>query len=226
MNSDETEMLLSLMQMADSASPIGGFSHSWGMETWVQRGQLADAKSVEEALTNLLDALIIPLDGSACAIAHECAAYGDEEQFVELNECLTASKWNEEILKASTAMGQRLYQLASAAQWIQQKPLPAGLSVHHSCTFGWIAGQCGIERKSATAAYLLQSLASLVSACVRLVPLGHTAGQLILTRLRRNIPGKLTTCLNATISDVGGFAPLHEWACQQHLSLYSRLFQS
>jgi len=219
------DSLLMLQQMSDSALPIGGYSHSWGLETWVQDGQLNDAEEVYQALSMLFELKIAPIEGSACALAHKAAIEMDNSLFCQLNEYLSAIKWTSESLAASTSMGRRLMQLALDAKWIGAPP--PGEQIHHCSAFGWICGSSGLGNSQSVAAYLLASMGSLVSACVRLVPLGHTDGQRILTRLRSDIAKKTAICLDASINDIGGgFAPLHESACVRHENLYSRLFQS
>jgi urease accessory protein UreF len=44
--------------------------------------------------------------------------------------------------------------------------------------------------------------------------------------MRAVIRQLVPTCLEKEIEDLGGFAPLNEWAAKQHETLYSRLFQS
>ncbi len=97
---------------------------------------------------------------------------------------------------------------------------------HHSVAFGWLASANRVSHFETVAAYLYASCAGLVSACVRLVPLGHTDGQRILTALRSIICGLAGDCLSRDLPDICSFAPLHEWACIEHESLYSRLYQS
>ena len=40
-------MNLRLLQLGDSALPIGGYSHSWGLEAAIDRGLVRDAQSLE-----------------------------------------------------------------------------------------------------------------------------------------------------------------------------------
>lgn len=215
--------LLSLLQMSDSALPIGGYSNSWGLETWVQNETLTNTRQVEQSLKALLTSSIVPSDGVACALAHRFSLEDDIDSVTQLNDYLTAARWCPEPLAASLNMGERLKQLALNAGW--SKDLP-DLKMHHSTVFGWLAGRLGIPPDEAVAAYLYSSITGLVSACVRLVPLGHTDGQRILTTLRSLISELVSDCLNKNIDEIGGFAPLNEWAAKQHETLYSRLFQS
>src|SRR4051812_4217026 len=48
-------MNLRLLQLGDSALPIGGYSHSWGLEAAVQRGGVRDAATLERWLASWLE---------------------------------------------------------------------------------------------------------------------------------------------------------------------------
>lgn len=215
--------LLVLLQLCDSALPIGGYSHSWGLETWVQREALKTAPEVEGVIRTLLISSMGPQDGIACALAHQYRKAGSFEDFQRLNQYLTASRWSIEPATASVALGQRLKNLALKLGWSAH--FPEG-EYHHAAVFGWLSGALEIPAHDAVAGYLFSSVNSLVSACVRLIPLGHTDGQKILLALQETIQRQTTHCLKAELEDLGGFAPLQEWACEEHRKLYSRLFQS
>ncbi len=215
--------MLSLLQMSDSALPIGGYSNSWGLETWIQNETLKNAREVEQALSVLLVSSIAPNDGVACSLAHRFSLEDNHNSLMRLNEYLTAGRWCPEPLAASLNMGERLKQLALNAGWAKELP---DSKMHHSAVFGWLAGLIGISASETVAAYLYSSMTGLVSACVRLVPLGHTDGQRILTTMRALISEQIPNCLNKNLDEMGGFAPLNEWAAKQHETLYSRLFQS
>ncbi len=215
--------LLRLLQLSDSALPVGGFSHSWGLETWVQQDQLTRAADLRSVLAVLLEHSVAPLDGLACALAH------NGEEFVALNQVLSAAKWASEPRQASLDLGRRLILLAQRLGWVSE--LPPGEQWHHCTAFGWLCRRLEIALEPAVGAYLLTSLTGLTSAAVRLVPLGHSEGQQVLTALHPQILSAAQWCCTVAQtpepwSSLGGFTPHHELACQQHRHLYSRLFQS
>ncbi len=220
---DEGQALLSLLQLSDSALPIGGFSHSWGLETWVARGVVDSPKSAESAVRTLVEFTAAPFDGAACAIAHRLSCRDDERGFIELNRLLDAGRWCAEPARASTALGDRLRRLALEAGLIGSFP---DCRAHHGAVFGWLTGKLCIDRSQAASAYLFSAAASLISACVRLVPLGHTDGQAILARMKPKITELADACVTAALEDIQSFAPLNEWACREHETLHTRLFQS
>jgi urease accessory protein len=104
--------------------------------------------------------------------------------------------------------------------------------------FGWICAQAGIGLEDTLRAFLFSSLTGLVSAAVRLVPLGHTEGQSLLAQLYEPIEAVVhqeilpvvkraeRPNLSPSWPALGSFTLLQERDCQVHQQLYSRLFQS
>ncbi|MBD2103800.1 urease accessory protein UreF [Leptolyngbya sp. FACHB-261] len=222
--------LLKLLQLSDSALPIGSYSHSWGLETWVQQGQLSSSDELLAVLRTLLEQSIAPVDGLACAMAYQASAnrLGGPD-FIQLNQILTATKWAKEPQRASLDLGRRLVSLAQRLDWLQE--LPPGQYWHHCTVFGWLTYQLNIAIEPAVTAYLLSNLMSLTSAAVRLIPLGHSQGQQVLAALHTQVFEQARWCCATAgradpLTHLGSFTPQHELACQAHQNLYSRLFQS
>ncbi len=217
--------LLVLLQLTDSALPIGSYSHSWGLETAVQEGRIQTADQVLHYLTGILSTSIGPWEGRACALAHECGITEEGDRFWQLHHRLNAARWAPEPRQASLALGQRLDQLSTKVWGISCPTHPNQIpGPHHCLTFGWIGSQVGLDQPETVRAYLFAAITGWVSAAVRLVPLGHTQGQQILTQIQPQILEILPHCLGS--EPLSSFAPLQERDCQAHRQLYSRLFQS
>jgi urease accessory protein len=234
---DEIEPLLTLLHLSDSALPIGGYSHSWGLETWIQKETIHDFATAEDAIKMLLANSIATQDGIACGVAYRCCLQGDFALLEKLNQHLSAAKWPAEIYQASTRLGQRLLRLAGETNFVTSlRGLDQSASIaaakypaeefHHSTVFGWLAACAGVSETAAVSAFLQNSSNCLISSCVRLIPLGHTDGQRITVNLRPLIAQLTKESISKDIADMSAFAPLHEAACVDHESLYSRLFQS
>jgi urease accessory protein len=214
---------LSLLQISDSALPIGAYSHSFGFETLVQEGELNDAFTVERSLKAFLRAQILPTEAAAASLGFRAQKCADLDLFKRLNERLTAMRWTPETLQASLSLGKRLNELAGKLSINLDLP---EMELHHCALFGWLSACLDAELEFAAAAYVQSSIFSLVSACVRLIPLGHTEGQRIIASLRAEISRELSSYLSLELEELGGFAPLAEFASVKHEQLYSRLCQS
>jgi urease accessory protein len=208
--------LLHLLQLADSALPVGGMAHSFGLESLVEFGFL-QPESLECFLQDwLLEAGL--LEGAFCA--RTCAF---PEEFGALNMRLCARKPARESREGSAAMGRRLLDLAVRAYGMA--PVSSGVEMQYPCCFGYVAAVLGVPRNLAVAAFLHQSVAALISSCQRLMPLGHTHAQAILYRLKPHIAAVAAHAVTAGI-DVPSFTPLLETASMCHARLATRLFIS
>jgi len=256
-NSDRTkatkmQSFLSLLQITDSALPIGSYSHSWGLETFVQSGTIKNSAEAASAISNLLRFTLAPREGAGAALAYRFEKspnrVNNRNSLATLNNYLSASLWVKETHDASVQMGERLLRLALSLGWCEPADLNAfhyqymnaantkdGMAkcageikyaCHHCVAVGFLGAKLGIDIHDLVPAYLFASTTALVAALVKLVPLGHTDGQKILSASQALIAELSPSCLTATLSDLGGFAPLSEWAAEAHQSLYSRIFQS
>jgi len=83
-----------------------------------------------------------------------------------------------------------------------------------------------IPASIALPAYLHSYMANLVTAGVRLVPLGQTNGQLAIAELEQAILAASVEAERATIDDLGSAAFMIDLASIAHESQYTRLFRS
>src|SRR3954471_18813240 len=110
-------MTLPLLQLGDSALPIGGYSHSWGLEAAVERGLVRDPAALEGWVRRWLRHAVGPLDAVAVAGACRAAAAGDWGGLRRANDALWASISAPTLRHASRDMGEQLLGLAGPWPW-------------------------------------------------------------------------------------------------------------
>src|SRR3954447_24812988 len=105
-------MDLRLLQLGDSALPIGGYSHSWGLEAAIDRGLVRDPAGLERWARLWLRHAVGPLEGAVVASVCRAARAGAWSIILEANHLLRASLAPPTLRMASRDMGGQLLALA------------------------------------------------------------------------------------------------------------------
>src|SRR6476469_4698773 len=108
--------LLSLLQLCDPALPIGGFSHSAGLETYVQLGLVTDRQTAREFVVAQLSQNIFFTDAAFVSLAHKATQEYDFKTLLQLDEECTAVKLPKEMRQASQKLGLRLLKVFASFQ--------------------------------------------------------------------------------------------------------------
>jgi urease accessory protein len=226
------QALLCLLQLTDTAFPTGAFAHSFGLETYVARGIVDTSATLEAFIANTLLHAVAPSDGVACIVAARAGA--DWEGVVQrLDGRLTAMKTVTEFREASQTLGTRflrtatqLFALPRASRYLAAIDAKH-LHGHMSLAYGLICHDLGMPLPPALAAWFRHYCACLVSVGVRLIPLGQTAGQMLLVHLGTTIVTAVKRTLAQNIDDMTSFAPGQELAGIIHRDvLITRLYIS
>jgi urease accessory protein len=205
--------LLRLLQLADSAIPIGGSAHSFGLETMAEEGSIAP-ESIEGFLRDHLQEA-----GSleASFVRRSWKTFNHRE----LSREFSARKPARESRDASLKLGRRFAELVNA---LVGAPV-LDTEVHYCVAFGAAGAALGIAENAVALAYLHQSMAGFISVCQRLMPLGQAAASKILWNLKPAI-GRAAQFEIDQSEEVRCFSPYPELASMRHGSLETRLFIS
>ena len=220
---------LPLMLWLSPAFPVGAFAYSHGLEWAVEAGDIADAPALEAWLTDLLQCGAPRNDSILFAVAYRLAAARDWPALLETNALAVALAASAERRLETTAQGSAFVAAARAAWDCEPLRRLAAASdgrVAYPIAVAAAAVGHGLALKTSVEAFALALVANLVSAVVRLGPIGQTGGQKILAALLPEIRALALEALGASPADLGGAAFRSDIAAMRHETQYSRLFRS
>jgi urease accessory protein len=223
-------MNLRLLQLGDSALPIGGYSHSWGLEAAIDRGLVRDAPDLERWVRLWLREAVGPFEGVIVAAVCRSTSVFDWPSILLANELLWTGMSPTTLRHASRDMGEQLLALAEGWPWAAESVVVLrGLfdgEWHHAPVFATLAVAAGAAPDDALTVYLHQAALGAIGAGVRAIPIGHTHGQQVLARLQDEITVLAEELACRDLETAGSFCPAYEVLCHAQSQLYTRIFRS
>lgn len=225
----DTAALYRLMSWLSPAYPVGAFSYSSGLEWAVEAGDINDAGTLQGWLRALIACGGGFCDGVFFVHAHAAVRAQDDNMLSTVAELASAFAPSAERQLETTAQGRAFIDTTLAAWpcaalktlrcvWPNFIAYPVAVAV--------AAAGHGIAVAPALHAYLHAVTANLVSAGVRLVPLGQTDGQRVVAALAPVIADTATRALATPLDDVGAAVFRADIASMRHETQYTRLFRS
>ncbi|MGR3500870.1 urease accessory protein UreF [Pseudaestuariivita sp.] len=208
-----TTDLLTLQQWLSPAFPLGSFAYSHGLETEIAAGRVSSAATLEEWLTDILQ----HGTGRTDAILIRAAATGTWQDADILARTLAPSA---ERLQEALDQGAAFTRTTAAISQAPQDPTTFPVA------FGRAVAHANLPVTEAIAAYLHAFTSNLVSAAVRLVPLGQTEGQAALTSLSATCLDIAETTQGTILDDIGSATFLADIASMRHETLSPRVFRT
>lgn len=227
-----TNALLPLLQLSDPALPIGGYSHSAGLETYVQAGVVNDANTAKQFVEEMLSRNLHYTDAAIASLVYDAAANGDFRTIKRLDELCSAVKLPREMRQASSKLGLRLMKIffpfcQTEIANSYRESVNEGLLVGHYCiAFGIYAQGLGVSKKDALTGFYYNAAAGYVTNSVKLVPLSQQHGQEILFSMHSLIEKLAEDNLNPDPEKIGLCCSGFDIRSMQHERLYSRLYMS
>lgn len=218
-----------LLAWLSPSYPVGAFSYSSGIEWAVEAGDITNADSLRRWIAAVIEGGAGVCDVVFFAHAHRAVSQDNNASLVAVAELAAAFTPSKERHLETTAQGRAFMEVTSAAwpcpaldrfRGIWTGPVAYPVAVAVAC-----AGH-GLPLTPAAQAYLHAMTTNLISAGVRLIPLGQTDGQRVLAALGPVIDSAVERALATALDDVGGATPRTDIASMRHETQYTRLFRS
>ncbi|MEH2068138.1 MAG: urease accessory protein UreF [Nostoc sp.] len=218
---------LHILQLASPALPVGAYSYSEGLETLVENGTIANQAALKHWLEAQLIYGAIRLEAAIMVRAEKSTKMGDVESLCSWNLWLSAARETEELRASSWQMGRSLVQLLGKLE-PQIEPITkvVGNPCNYAIAFGIALAHWQINIKAGLLAYLHSWASNLITAGVKLIPLGQTAGQQLLLDLQLLISTTVLEILTLEDEQLSCWSWGLSLASMQHQTQYTRLFRS
>lgn len=225
-----------LMQVNDSVFPIGGYTQSYGLETYILKDIIRDDKKAYEYISTNLQTTFVYSELLSAALAYDAAKAGNLDKIIELDNLMHVIKSPQEIRDASLKLGSRFVKTVGTTADIQydsdiftkynNKVNSKEVVPNHAIAYGVFCAAIDVDKSTALSFYLYAATSAMVTNSVKAVPLSQTQGQQILYKCSELYDNIIEKVLSLDESMLGISMPGFDIRCMQHETLYSRLYMS
>jgi urease accessory protein len=231
-NSPLARPLLRLQSWLSPVFPIGSYSYSHGLEWAVEARYVHDLGSLLEWLQADLCYGSIRNEAIFFSLAWRIGNLGERAQLLQLSEIAAAFRGTAEFALESAQQAAAALAVLRRAwpdpllDWLVKELGENEVSASLAVVLGARSATQGMPLELALPAFLQSYMSNLVTAAVRLIPLGQTAGQLAVAGLEEVILAASVRALTGTLDDLGSAAFGVDLASMAHETQYTRLFRS
>lgn len=223
---------LALFQLCDSNFPTGAFSHSFGLERYIQDGSVTNQETFSQWLELYLDEQLAYADGLAVRLAYEAIEEGDIEKIWKLDRMLTVQNLARETRDGTQRIGdgmlklsETLYEAPSLSLYRERIKNKQSFG-HPAIVFTMVGHFLQVQKETTILYYLYSTVTSLVQNAVRAIPLGQTAGQKTIYAFQEKLIATTEKIEQLHEEDFGIVSPGIELSQMQHERVNVRIFMS
>lgn len=223
---------LRLLQIHDSAFPIGSYTHSYGMETYIQDDRIRTKENLIDFCKSFLFQNLMHSDAILIKEAYDAAAERDVDRLLYLENLSGAIKLAKESRDASVNLGRQFIRTVSPLvkdpffnEW-KERVQKNAIKGHYPILYAIYCAVSNVKMEHAVMTYLFSSLNGLITNAVRAVPFGQNTGVQAMYELIDSVMEATTTVISLSEDDICNNALGIELASMAHEYLFSRLFIS
>lgn len=220
-----------LLTWLSPAFPVGAFSYSHGLEYAVEAGLVADRTTLVAWIEGIVRYGAGRLDGMLLLAAHRAAATSDSDRLKEIADLASAMRGSAELALESTAQGAAFLK-AIGAGWPHLAASPVlrvlaqATGPSYPVAVGATAAVAGIAERPTLLAHFTALCGNLVSAALRLAPIGQSDGIAALAVLEPTVSHQAERLRAASFETVGAASLMVDWCSMKHETQETRLFRS
>lgn len=222
--------LYELLHIAGGLFPTGGFSQSWGLETYVFHGKIRGEKDFQQFLEIYIRHVLQTLEGPFFSDTYDAVALGKLESVPKLEETFSAMRLTRETREMSYRTGKAFLRVMAEISddkvvkhyYEEQKEI----GISFPMAFSLICARRGIDKKDALRAYFFNSVNGLVQSGLKLIPLGNMQAQKILQNMYDHIESAVNYAVVTPSKEANAFCPGLDIASMEHEVLPTRLYMT
>lgn len=217
---------LRLLQLVSPSLPVGAFTYSQGLEWAAECGWVADEQTLKAWIESLMESSMAYLELPLLARLYRASAHNDHAALAYWTHYLLASRETRELRLEERNRGRAM------ASLLPELGIPVsaeGLPLLRQCQltgFAHAARYWQIPLADAAAGYLWGWLENVTLAGVKIIPLGQTAGQKLITTLTTRVPEIVTAGLSVADEMIGAACTAQAIASCRHETQYTRIYRS
>jgi urease accessory protein len=231
--------LARLLQLSSQALPIGGYSHSQGLEAAIDQRIVTDEASLLRWISDILEFSMQSFEIPSMLSMAAAWARSDSAAIAALNEEFLSTRESAEIRAAAVQMGFSLCSLVCMLPDLPTGTIDTLRSIREPslpCVWSATTTAWEIEPRDSVMGYLWTWIENQVLVAMKAVPIGQSAGQRVLLAMGcriADVAADLRSGSSGTDAigedsgdDYSNFSPGLAILSSQHETQYSRLFRS
>lgn len=215
---------LRLWQLISPTLPIGAYAWSTGLEYAVEERWVHDEASAQHWILGQIRHSFPQLDVPVFLRLYQAWHEHNFETVKYWNAHLLAMRESMELQQEDAALGAALLRVLPGLNLTTPDLKPARWS--YAAVFAYACQQSGIDQHDAARGLVWSWCENQVAAAIKLVPLGQSSGQRMLTAALGEIENAVQRAQLCTDDDIGMVLPGLAMASALHETQYSRLFRS
>ncbi len=217
--------ILPLFAWLSPSYPVGCYAYSHTLEWAVEAGDVTSEETLIAWLTDQMTIGFSRNDAILLSHAYRALAAGDKAALGDVNELALALCPSAELYLETSQQG-RSFLDATLAAWPAPELLWLEREVAFPIAIGMAAAAHGVPLPLTSSAYLFGLVQTLVSAAIRLAPIGQTAGIRVCAALAVTTQEVAREAVTLSLDDLGGATFRADLGSFHHENQYTRLFRS